>query len=142
MTAAQVVENIEAMGGLLALDGERIRYEVPAAAAPLLNDLRDHRDAVIEFLRSRSVTPAMPEGVRLVKWEPKAPPVVLTRWSVVIDTPSFISSTLRELRAALAGKNWLAGTCSVRELTERLEQVGVLVELDQKIVASTYGGER
>jgi hypothetical protein len=133
MNAEQVIQNVEAIGGLLFLEGERIRYELPVAAAPLLNDLRKHRDAVFGLLRTRVRPPRLPKGVRLVRWEPKAPPVVLTRWSVVIDTHQFISSTLREMRAALGDKNWLAGNWSLRELTERLEQVGVLVEVDQTV---------
>ena len=79
----------------------------------------------------------MPQGVRLTRWEPKPPPVILTRWSVVLDTHGFIAATLRDLGAALAGKTWIAGNCSVRELIDRLEQVGVTVEIDM----GRLGGE-
>jgi hypothetical protein len=37
-----------------------------------------------------------------------------------------------ELDAALAGKCWLAGNRSVRELVERLEQVGIRVAVDER----------
>jgi hypothetical protein len=38
--------------------------------------------------------------------------------------------TLLELKAALIGKRWLAGNRSVRELIERLEECGVVVEVN------------
>ena len=59
----------------------------------------------------------------------QAAPIVLTRWSVVMDTQNFIKATLAQLEAALCNKNWLAGNWSVQELVDRLEQVGVQVRL-------------
>ena len=73
--------------------------------------------------------PEMPAGIRLLKWAPKLPPVVLTRFSVVNDVPQFLRATLEQLRAALDGENWHAGNLSVRELVDRLEQCGVKVEV-------------
>jgi hypothetical protein len=69
----------------------------------------------------------MPKGVTLLRWAPERPPVAIERWAVVNDVPQFIQTTLRQLQAAMAGENWLAGNCSVRELVDRLEQVGVNV---------------
>jgi len=57
------------------------------------------------------------------------PPVVITTWAVVNDVPLFIRTTLDQLRAAFRGDCWLAGNWSVRDLCERLEQVGVKVEV-------------
>lgn len=74
----------------------------------------------------------MPPGVRLVHWEPKPTPVVLTKSSVVTGVGRFIQMTLLELKAALAGKRWQAGHWSVRELVDRLEECGVLVEIESK----------
>jgi hypothetical protein len=128
----QLIDRIELLGGHLALNGERLRYELPADAAPLLNDLRNHREGVVAVLRARPAIPRMPNGVRLISWAPKGPPILLTRWAVVINTTAFIENTLQELDAALAGKNWLAGNWSVRELVERLEQVGVSVSLSSQ----------
>ena len=45
------------------------------------------------------------------------------------DVDKFACATLAELGHALAGRNWLAGNWSIRTLIERLEQVGVVVEL-------------
>ena len=67
----------------------------------------------------------------LLQWAPKPPPVAIESWSVVNDVPQFIQTTLGQLQAAMAGKNWLAGNRSVRELVERLEQVGVEVSVEE-----------
>jgi len=74
----------------------------------------------------------MPEGVTLLVWRPKPPPVALSACSVVNDTQKFIVSTLRQLDAALHGFGWAAGNWSVRDLFERLEEVGVQVEVVEK----------
>ena len=74
--------------------------------------------------------PSMPTGVRLLAWEPKQPPVALSVFSVVNDTQKFIVSTLQQLDAALRGNPWAAGNWTVRDLCERLEQVGVRIEVD------------
>ena len=73
----------------------------------------------------------MPKGVRLLQWAPQLPPVAIESWAVVNDVPQFIQTTLSQLQAAMAGKNWLAGNRSVRELVDRLEQVGVKVSVEE-----------
>jgi len=128
----QIVSRLEESGGTLVLDGDRIRYSVPsedAEAHALLLELRKHREKVKTFLQERAIIPAMPPGVRLIRWEPKPAPVVLTQYSVVTDVSRFISMTILELRAAITGKQWQAGHRSVRELTERLEQCGVVLQV-------------
>lgn len=130
MTVPELLNNVEAAGGALALAGDSIRCRLPGDAAPLLRELRAHRDEVLRILRERETIPAMPPGVRLVCWRPKKPPVVLERWSVVNDVHAFACYTLAQLQSALQGKNWLAGNWSPAELTERLEQVGVKVVLE------------
>ena len=74
----------------------------------------------------------MPSGVRLVDWEPKPAPVVLSQFSVVTDVDRFIRMTLLELKAALADKRWQSGHRSARELVDRLEQCGVRLEIEAK----------
>jgi len=72
----------------------------------------------------------MPPGVRLLKWDPKTPPVAIARMGIVSNIDKFIDATLRELGARLQGKNFLAGNWSLRELVDRLEQVGVRVQVE------------
>jgi hypothetical protein len=71
----------------------------------------------------------MPSGVRILEWKLLEPPVVLTEYSVVNDVDKFARCSLEQLGQALAGRSCLAGNWSVRELVERLEQVGVRVEV-------------
>jgi hypothetical protein len=78
----------------------------------------------------RGTPPLMPPGVRLLKWEPKAPPIVIVRMGIVSNVDKFIGATLRELRARLNGKDFLAGNWSLRELVDRLEQAGVSVTVE------------
>jgi hypothetical protein len=129
MNALELVQAVEAAGGVLTLRGERIRYGLPEEAATLVEHLREHKEEVATILREREGCPTMPDGVRVVSWKPKEPPVVLTRCSIVTDVYKFALRTLQELEAALAGKTWLAGNWSVQELVDRLEQVGLQVEV-------------
>jgi hypothetical protein len=136
----EIIREVEAAGGILFLEGERICYELPPTAATLLNHLRAHREEIVDALKSRVSVPAMPAGIRLAAWKPKRPPVVLTHWSVVIDTHSFINRTLAELGAAVTSTDRSGDMFRVRELIEQLEQVGVRLELDQEQVATSSGG--
>jgi len=72
----------------------------------------------------------MPVGVTLLSWKAMHHPVAIETCAIVNDVQQFISTTLEQLRAAIVGQNWLAGNWSARELTERLEQVGVTVEIN------------
>ncbi len=78
--------------------------------------------------------PPMPQGVRLVRWEPKPAPVLLTTASVVTDVDQFIRATLNELGAAMRSRPTTPILRSrharrLRDLTDRLEQVGVIVQV-------------
>jgi hypothetical protein len=72
----------------------------------------------------------MPPGVRLLKWEPKNPPIAIVRMGIVSNVPKFIAATLLQLQARLEGKDFLSGNWSLRELVDRLEQVGVVVKVE------------
>lgn len=129
--AERVVERIEGVGGMLAVNGERIRVRLPEDSAHLLEELRAHKDEVLSLLRRREEIPSMPPGIRLLHWEPNPAPVILTHYAVVTDVPRFISMTLLELKAALAGKRWQAGHRSVRELVDRLAQCGIILQVSE-----------
>jgi TubC N-terminal docking domain len=81
-----------------------------------------------EIIRILATIPPMPEGVRLVHWEPKPAPIILTPYSVVTGVDRFVRMTLLELKAALVGNRWQSGHWSVRELVHRLEVCGVRVQ--------------
>jgi hypothetical protein len=135
VTVADVVSEVEAAGVAFRLDGEKVRVLYPdderrKELARQIALLRDQRAEVTAYLKARSAIPPMPEGVRLVRWDPKLAPIALIEVGIVTEVLRFVTATLLELKAALAGKRWLAGHRSVRELVDRLEQCGVLVKIE------------
>ncbi len=84
--------------------------------------------------------PRMPDGVQLVRWEPKPAPVLLSRVTVVNNVPEFIRITLAELDRALHSEPETLAQGEVRELVDRLEQCGVVVKVQG--IVSPSGGER
>jgi hypothetical protein len=130
MNAPEVLEAVQNVGGSLALNGERIQYALPDSAVWLVPELKQNREELIGLLREVGTPPPMPPGVRLLKWEPKEPPIAIVRMGIVSNVDKFIGATLRELRARLEGKDFLAGNWSLRELVDRLEQAGVSVTVE------------
>ena len=174
MTAPELIQQIENLGGSLGIDGDRIRVLLTPEAETWVPELQRTRDEVFRVLLERdhpaacpvhgagatwwnladgtavcgrchpdpfdtvgrvaaqSEPVAMPAGVRLLRWAPKQPPIAVTTFSVVTDPQKFIEGTLQQLEAALRGNVMAAGNWSVRDLCERLEQVGVRVDVVQK----------
>ena len=126
MTAETVLESVRRAGGQLWADGEKIKYRIPAERSDLIDALREFKGDILGLF---SEYPAMPPGVRLVRWEPKTAPVRLSGGSTVTDVGIFIRSTLRQLDARLNGKHWQAGNWTLSTLLERLAAVGCFVEL-------------
>jgi hypothetical protein len=136
MTPIEMLDAVEKAGGSLVLNAGQIKYLLPKAAVWLVPKLRQRREEIIALLEGKPALPTMPPGVRLVRWHPKQPPLVLEQYSVVIDVEKFISSTLAQLRARLEGKDFAAGNWTLRELIERLEQAGVEVAVDRPRTAT------
>jgi hypothetical protein len=130
MNAPELLEAVQNLGGSLTLSGERIQYALPDSAVWLVTELKHHREELIGLLRQGGTPPQMPPRVRLLKWEPKNPPIAIVRMGIVSNVPKFIAATLLELRARLEGKDFLAGNWSLPELVDRLEQVGVVVKVE------------
>jgi len=53
VTATDIIHAIETSGGVLMLNGDRIRYELPVDVASLVDVLRDHREEVLGVLGGR-----------------------------------------------------------------------------------------
>jgi hypothetical protein len=73
---------------------------------------------------------ALPEGVRLLRYERKAPPVHITVFSEVIDIPKFIKHSLAELDARLHNPVQIKAGDSVFELLSKLADCGVELRLE------------
>lgn len=135
MNVAEAVSEAEAAGVAFRLDGEKVRVSYPdderrKELAGQIASLREKRAEVAAYLKARSAISPMPQGVRLVKWDLKEPPVAIETCAVVVDPFLFARSTLEQLRVALENpKRWVGWT--IRELIDRLEQVGVTVMLEQ-----------
>jgi Zn ribbon nucleic-acid-binding protein len=52
MTGGELVEMIAAAGGVLALEGDSLRFRVPDHAAHLVGKLREHKPELVALLRS------------------------------------------------------------------------------------------
>ena len=130
MTAIEVLQAVEKAGGSLALNGGQIKYTIPRRAAWLVPELKQNREDLKGLLRESGTPPPMPPGVRLLKWQPKDPPIAIVHMGIVTNVDKFVAATLLQLRARLEGKDSLAGNWSLRELVDRLEQVGVAVGIE------------
>jgi hypothetical protein len=130
MRASEILRTVENGGGAMWLAGAALRYRLPEAMLPMLDELRLRKWELVELLEQR---PTMPPGVKLVHWEPLSPPVRLNRCVIVTDTARFIEVTLGQLGARLQGHDWSAGNWSLSELIGRLEAVGVGVTLIEDV---------
>jgi hypothetical protein len=130
LKAPEVLEAVQSAGGSLVVRGERIGYVLPDSATWLIREIVNHKKALIELLNKENSAPVMPAGVRLVRWAPKEPPIAIVRIGIVTDVHKFITATLLQLEARLEGKKFLAGNWSLTELVDRLDQVGVELEME------------
>jgi hypothetical protein len=130
MNAPELLEAVQNLGGSLTLSGERIQYALPDSELWLVHELQQHRQELIGLLKEERMPPPMPPGVRLLKWQPKDPPIAIVHMGIVSNVDKFVAATLLQLRARLEGKDSLAGNWSLRELVDRLEQVGVAVGIE------------
>ena len=138
MRCEALLNRVSELRGHLFLDGDRMGYRLPDTreGQELLVELRQNREALLTILRCMEADPvalhrhAIELGVRIVRWEPTAPPFQLNRFTRVTDTLAFIHATMRQLEHRLAGNDLLAGNWSLPELIERLDRAGVAVALD------------
>lgn len=126
----ELIRAVESAGGRFMVDGGRLGIVPATAAEPVMEELRQHKAELLAELARR---PAMPAGVRLVEWRPKAAPVQLSQCSTVTDTEKFIRTTLMQLAARLSGKDWLDGGWGLSCLLARLEACGCVVALDDPL---------
>lgn len=161
---SELISRLEAAGGELGLNGDRVivKYSnhCKEVLSPLLQLLRENRAGLVDLLRARggsedhenqcmpcrdagqglakgesvapkiAAAPPMPPHIRLVQWNPKKTPIAIDSCTVVVDVALFIKKTLEQLNTALTDDQHWVGW-SVPQLTDRLRQAGVVVELDK-----------
>ena len=132
MQPAEILENVEAVGGQLWVEGDMLRIRLPKSSRPLVEHIRTWKPDIMDLLTTR---PAMPAGVRLIRWEPKHPPVQLSRYETVKDVDKFTRATLGQVEARLHSNDWLAGNWTLSTLIDRLVAVGCHVVLTNKKAA-------
>ena len=129
-----ILNEIESAGVAVRLDGDKVRIsycdaEQRQQLSEQISFLRSRRREVVEWLKERTTIPTPPPGVRLVSWDLKKPPVAIDTCSVVTDPDRFARTTLDQLQIALSTQGrWVGWT--IHQLLDRLQQVGVAVELN------------
>jgi hypothetical protein len=81
-------------------------------------------------VRASSICPPLPKGVRLLRYAPKEPPVVVSLVSVVNDMDKFIRHYLVELDARLHSPVQIRGGASVFEILSKLAEAGLELAID------------
>jgi hypothetical protein len=125
--ALSLIAAVEANGGRITVEGQWLVIDPREAGLPIADELRQHKAEIMAELAQRLT---MPAGVRLIHWQPKAPPIRLSECSTVTDTEKFVRTTLRQLDAHLRGEYWRAGNWGLSTLLARLEMCGCTVELE------------
>jgi hypothetical protein len=72
----------------------------------------------------------LPEGVKLLRYEKKSPPVAVTVLSVINDVPKFIRHALAELDARLHHPIQIKAGDSVFDLLSKLGDCGLELRLE------------
>jgi hypothetical protein len=131
-SAIDLIEEIEDAGGQFLIDGAKLGIR-SVRIGPLLSEkLARQKTEIIAILSRRLL---VPQGVRLVRWDPKQCPVQLSQFETVVNVEEFVRTTLRQVNARLHAKNWAAGNWTLSALISRLAEVGCSVVLENPKVA-------
>src|SRR5215469_12936510 len=106
------IDRLRELGGELWLDGDSLRYRIPAGnpeTPELLADLRRDRKTLVALLKDQEskapsleeVTSMLPPGFRVASYRPKKAPFAVAPVSIVTNAGKFFRAYLRDLR-------WLA----------------------------------
>lgn len=137
--ATEILAELQRRGVSAAVEGNTLRLRPKRVLDDaLLARVREHKaDMLLEIAQQiLKNCPRLPKGVRLLRWEPKAPPVAIDVCSIVVDLSKFIEGELRTLDSRLNNPWTIHGGFSVPQMLDRLRQVGLEVELDPKCGAN------
>jgi hypothetical protein len=136
---ASPIDRLHELGGSLWLDGDAIRYRIPAGnleAREVLADLRQDRAAIAAMLRDRESKPpsleeiqaTLPAGVELVSYEPKETPFKVTPVSVVSNAGKFFRAYLRDLTCRIEHPDSYAAP-PLPDILAKLADAGLVLRL-------------
>lgn len=147
-TTANPIDRLRELGGELFLQGDVIRYRIPAhspEAHELLAEVRKDREAFKALLQDRESKPpsleevkaVLPPGVKLVNYEPKQAPFAVAPVSVVTNAGRFFRAYLRDLRWRLEHPEGYAAQ-ALPDILAKLADAG----LELKVKIPTASGVR
>jgi hypothetical protein len=104
----EALDRVEALGGRLRLEGEKIKIRLPEDcpdAPKLVQAIRSNREAIRQMLFDQQskapsleeVLKLLPPGVRLVSYRPKEAPFAVAPVSIVTNGAKFYRSYLKDL---------------------------------------------
>src|SRR5215471_5402168 len=140
-TLASPIDRLRQLGGELFLEGDRLRYRIPAdslEAREVLADLRRNRDAVAAMLRDQQSRPPslhevkalLPASVRLGSYEPKEAPFAVAPISIVSDAGKFYRAYLADLARRLEKPE--AHHCPpLADILRKLADAGLELRIEQ-----------
>jgi hypothetical protein len=139
MSAIGALGRFRDLGGQLFLEGEKIRYRIPAGNAEarrLLADIRPDRDALAELLREEQSTPPslaqitamLPPHVRLLSYWPKETPFAVSITSVVTNAGKFYTAYLTDLARRLQDPRGYH-TLPLADILAKLREGGLELEV-------------
>jgi hypothetical protein len=134
VNVADIVSEVETAGVVFQLEGEKVHMEYPCderreELAAQIALLRSRRDEVIAYLKARSAIPPMPDGVRVIRYEPQQGPILIESYAVVTEVRKFIEAELQELAARLHAPQQIRGGWGIFTILDRLAQCGVELEI-------------
>jgi hypothetical protein len=135
---ASPLDRLRELGGSFYLDGEKLRYRIPATdeGRQLAGEIRVSREAIREMLRDQESRPpsleevraSLPPGVKVASYEPKQAPFVVAPVSVVTSAGKFYRVYLADLRERLAKPEGYSCP-SLVDILAKLESAGLRIEL-------------
>jgi hypothetical protein len=131
-SAIDLIQEIEDAGGQFMIDGAQLGIRSVRIERPVFEELALQKIEIITILSRRLL---IPQGVRLVRWDPKQCPVHLSEFETVVNVDEFVRTTLRQVNARLHAKDWAAGNWTLSALIDRLAGVGCLIILEDPKVA-------
>ncbi len=136
---ASPIDRLRELGGELFLQGETIRYRIPAdseEAHEVIAELRRNRDALAAMLQDRENNPpslaevkaALPPGVRLVSYQPEQAPFAVAPISIVTNAGKFFRAYLRDLRWRMEHQDGYAAP-PLADVLSKLSDAGLQLNL-------------